>query len=231
MRLQWGHCLPAWKFRNSCDDGNGNRFLLQWGHAFRQWKWRLAVESRTVWIASMGPPPSGSGILRAFAYDHVQVVTSMGPPPSGSGNQLLAQEPQHGLLTSMGPPPSGSGNSAPAPANFLAFRLQWGHRLPAVEMLSSSSSSSLIQCYFNGATAFRQWKFRSKQLATGSLPNFNGATAFRQWKFRARRRRSVRRSHFNGATAFRQWKSRIPSSPARPKGTSMGPPPSGSGNL
>lgn len=61
MRLQWGHCLPAWKFRNSCDDGNGNRFLLQWGHAFRQWKWRLAVESRTVWIASMGPPPSGSG--------------------------------------------------------------------------------------------------------------------------------------------------------------------------
>ena len=61
---------------------------------------------------------------------------------------------------------------------------------------------------FNGATAFRRWKFLTPPPPPHPEASFNGATAFRRWK-------SINRllqdgeliSSFNGATAFRRWKS------------------------
>ena len=108
---------------------------------------------------------------------------------------------------------------------------------------------------FNGATAFRRWKYlhgmggrllgfslqwghrlSAVEITTGSgvrgrPRGFNGATAFRRWKFIDELRERVEELGFNGATAFRRWKS--PPVIARQQDkvpASMGPPPFGGGN-
>ena len=128
--------------------------------AFRQWKWHhgRAVPARG--DTSMGPPPSGSGndrylyvidgestdfngatAFRQWKSQHALVQgspaepTSMGPPPSGSGNFHGGRAAESLDETSMGPPPSGSGN------------------------YSSPWTTRPRSPYFNGATAFRQWKY------------------------------------------------------------------------
>ena len=84
---------------------------------------------------------------------------------------------------SMGPPPFGDGN--PSLLRFgipLVFRLQWGHRLSAMETRPCCASASLWSSGFNGATAFRRWKLGVFVAANATSRGFNGATAFRRWK-------------------------------------------------
>ena len=151
--LQWGHRLSAVEtatLTNLVVQING----LQWGHRLS------AVETGNAplslakgLLASMGPPPFGSGNrctlrpLRPFAR------ASMGPPPFGSGNSQLGGCPPDPMPASMGPPPFGSGNntedikisgctfeasmgpppfgsgnkSQAQPKGWLSQELQWGH--------------------------------------------------------------------------------------------------------
>ena len=213
----------------------------------------------------MGPPPFGDGKGR------------WPPSPTSSASRFngatafrrwkartRAQRGHRHHLhrASMGPPPFGDGKGRWPP--------------------SPTSSASR----FNGATAFRRWKARTRAQRghrhhlhrasmgpppfgdgkgrwppspTSSASRFNGATAFRRWKARTRAQRGHRHhlhrasmgpppfgdgkgrwppsptssaSRFNGATAFRRWKARTRAQRGHRHHlhrASMGPPPFGDG--
>ena len=100
---------------------------------------------------------------------------------------------------------------------FLLARLQWSHRLSAMERSTYPLLNGRGLIASNGATAFRRWKelfaghFR-RILMLRPEPCFNGATAFRRWKAcRFCPCPPDASERFNGATAFRRWKAARPS--------------------
>ena len=66
----------------------------------------------------------------------------------------------------------------------MVTRLQWSHRLSAMETWPRGISTARTEASFNGASAFRRWKlgFPRPQIQRAYRPSFNGATAFRRWK-------------------------------------------------
>ena len=157
----------------------------------------------------------------------------MGPPPFGDGN-LAAEENSRWIC--------GTFNGATAfrrwkPAPTLTTspsrdRLQWGHRLSAMETHGTGGTFSQLSNTFNGATTFRRWKpYQIK-------PRYHTAIRL-QWGHRlsAMETRNTSVGHtstltsFNGAIAFRRWKQPGPGvhEPCH-GGPSMGPPPFGDGN-
>ena len=132
--LQWGHRLSAVETQQAQPRV---RILLRFNGAtaFRQWKHGLYSITANIKIASMGPPPFGSGNYQfRDSRAHYHCGASMGPPPFGSGNEDLNRS----MITRI-------------------IELQWGHRLSAVETHHKLCNSQARRC-FNGATAFRQWK-------------------------------------------------------------------------
>ena len=139
MTLQWGHRLSAVETRPAPPAIFGLLDQLQWGHRLS------AVE--TLREGNLMPDIFGA---------------SMGPPPFGSGNGHRAVLHDRRDQASMGPPPFGSGNcAARRTMNPSRTRLQWGHRLSAVET-SGTAARRMIWPRFNGATAFRQWKLDAR---------------------------------------------------------------------
>ena len=162
IRLQWGHRLSAVETLECLAGELEGLMMLQWGHRLSAVETRRRIRGGP-WIrlASMGPPPFGSGnsgrvvgicwtvfqlqwghrlsavetSLNIFFAHCGHANASMGPPPFGSGNNLPAISIAADLnRASMGPPPFGSGN-APCFSSILPrwYMLQWGHRLSAVE--------------------------------------------------------------------------------------------------
>ena len=136
-RLQWGHRLSAMEM----SDGKvvvGHTYLLQWGHRLSAMEIRIAPGDGVEFVpASMGPPPFGDGdeILRTYAGVG-SISASMGPPPFGDGDNLWPGTAWQTEQASMGPPPFGDGDCPDPMAIVLRIkRLQWGHRLSAMEIL------------------------------------------------------------------------------------------------
>ena len=158
--LQWGHRLSAVETSNVAVMRRRPSSVLQWGHRLS------AVETCRSWdgrgpgpIASMGPPPFGSGNAAHCSVSGLSGGASMGPPPFGSGNR---RRWCHAV------PCLHSFNGA------TAFR-QWKPAAPC-------GMSGMSRHRFNGATAFRQWKPWTLRPTWLRRRGFNGATAFRQWK-------------------------------------------------
>ena len=64
-------------------------------------------------------------------------------------------------------------------ASSTALRLQWGHRLSAMEIRTATCSSSGPISRFNGATAFRRWRYvRSGPFTNFQERGFNGPPPF-----------------------------------------------------
>ena len=205
--------------------------------------------------ASMGPPPFGDGYMvtavnsgtaamtlqwghRLSAMDTGSRLTDRSRVPCFNGATAFrrwilgrrdrARTPF--LIASMGPPPFGDGYpTGRTPSRSRCTRLQWGHRLSAMD-----TSLCLVQarhlprasmgpppfgdgyspkparsargwCRFNGATAFRRW---IQDLIIGRWAQ---ATVL-QWGHRLSAMDTAPASSapqssasFNGATAFRRW--------------------------
>ena len=151
--------------------------VLQWGHRL------VAVESAQAagrapeaGQASMGPPLGSGGINRAYRAEGASRRASMGPP-LGSGGILLActvrplyrrfngaTARSRWTLTdghaqnirrsaSMGPPLGSGGIPFTLDDAEALLRLQWGHRLVAVESFVRNGEDSAPP-RFNGATAW-----------------------------------------------------------------------------
>ena len=158
---------------------------LQCGHRLRRWKRQpQAGHRRPACLASMWPSPFGGGNRIPPFSIAIIIPGSMGPPPFGDGKLSYIQD-----------------------VGLRYARLQWGHRLSAMERRSTGSE---------GGTSCQplQWGHRLSAMERGARPRrfsnsrlrFNGATAFRRWKAPDASRSSAFRSRFNGATAFRRWK-------------------------
>ena len=206
----------------------------------------------------MGPPPFGDGKIGSLIFLLIMLLLQWGHRLSAMESASPVGNSARNGPASMGPPPFGDGkgsrivaNAWPgacfngatafrrwkvAPADSLASRnpsrLQWGHRLSAMERGGAGGLLPPVLGRFNGATAFRRWKAHNNLVLRndpwklqwghrlsamerpnlggvndGSLFRFNGATAFRRWKAGPHRAARPRLgSRFNGATAFRRWK-------------------------
>ena len=87
------------------------------------------------------------------------------------------------FAASMGPPSFGGGNSTGTVLYLrMKLRLQWGHRLSAVETRLVPWSHRRTLTRFNGATVFRRWKRPQRPICELKGGSFNGATVFRRWK-------------------------------------------------
>ena len=182
--------------------------------AFRRWKHHgIHAGQPAGRLASMGPPPFGDGNMTATG----QSASS----PSGFNGAtafrrwklaLWSVRPRTWLALQWGgghPPPFGDGNLSNALSErFQPIRLQWGHRLSAMETPPACGFLQHPYQCFNGATAFQRWKptHQAQSLA---------------------RRLSLQWGHRLSAMETRQpW----PPLPAHHT-ASMGPPPFGDGNV
>ena len=212
----------------------------------------MNVEWNRVFPASMGPPPFGGGnLIRQCDITEKVGPASMGPPPFGGGNlpQLgFGHAPEYGLQWGLRLSAVEIMAVLESPEGAVSA-LQWGLRLSAVEIrLPGKPAHRQQERRFNGASAFRRWKFvgfipecsgpgwiasmgpppfgggngrhSSQPLIAGSSSRFNGASAFRRWKCRVlvAEPPDVVDS-FNGASAFRRWKFGTTSRPPQPRGT------------
>ena len=231
--LQWGHRLSAMEARASSESILPPQ-TLQWGHrlsameALELGPFRVAVD-----LASMGPPPFGDGSQGVVGVHLAAPDASMGPPPFGDGSPPTPPVPSLAApgfngatafrrwklgqgrypqrrrdAASMGPPPFGDGSRRTNDAVTGFFdRLQWGHRLSAMEAAGTGESKTWM--------GLLQWGHRLSAMEAcwdARTPTWAG-------------------SRFNGATAFRRWKHRRAAQRCRPFGlASMGPPPFGDGS-
>ena len=112
---------------------------------------------------------------------------------------------------SMGPSPFSDGRFITFTIHIGVSRLQWGHRLSAMEGRAPSSPPTALLTRFNGAIAFQRWKAGLRRSdSTARRRSFNGAIAFQRWKAPCRSRRYRRPTGFNGAIAFQRWKASHP---------------------
>ena len=187
--------------------------MLQWGHRLS------AMEMWTRWNSATWGNSRFNG---ATAFRRWRCAEQAG------------HRPQH-LAASMGPPPFGDGDVLNKRATDRSIsRLQWGHRLSAMEILGYRhrcpgllhasmgpppfgdgdgigwrDSPSGLKC-FNGATAFRRWRslMRHDDLRVLWLLQWgHRLSAMEMAPDRGRCRSSS--SRFNGATAFRRWRYRM----------------------
>ena len=112
-----------------------------------------------------------------------------------------------------------------------ADKLQWGHRLSAMEIARRHHAPGDLRVASMGPPPFGDGKItvgwpgvpfedtlqwghrlsamerpRSTRWPTYGATSFNGATAFRRWRSRRRNKPPPCWLRFNGATAFRRWK-------------------------
>ena len=83
----------------------------------------------------------------------------------------------------MGPPPFGGGNRLREKLSSPGVgRLQWGHRLSAVETLPGGEGKTLAIGASMGPPPFGGGNIAAGHQARNEHRSFNGATAFRRWK-------------------------------------------------
>ena len=106
--------------------------------AFRRWKhgWRRYCLGLS--LASMGPPPFGGGNMHLRSVLFKNISASMGPPPFGGGNIPSPCAVCDDVLGFNGATAFRRWKQSLASSPTIGgFQLQWGHRLSAVETLSS----------------------------------------------------------------------------------------------
>ncbi len=135
----------------------------------------------------MGPPPFGDGNGRAKDQHRPDWPASMGPPPFGDGNEAGPRRPSWPDLASMGPPPFGDGNLATTLARLAMSasvpKLQWGHRLSAMETAASKMRRAQMAVTASmGPPPFGDGNLINRCALRSPSGCFNGATAFRRWK-------------------------------------------------
>ena len=205
--LQWGHRLSAMEIGREYGapsdvqaasmgpppfgDGNSvsaleravSSTVLQWGHRLSAMEiWGVTEMVDTIRRLQWGHRLSAMEIALAKRHEHRKHKLQW-------GHRLSAMEirgvhaPEHRAdLASMGPPPFGDGNRA-------------------IGIHTATPATG-----FNGATAFRRWKFGLDEVGECWHGGFNGATAFRRWKSVSTGSPGQLEVGFNGATAFRRWK-------------------------
>ena len=175
LPLQWGHRLSAMETLRILGAVANGATAFRHGNTPGQRP------------ASMGPPPFGDGNLRCnivagfnppFGDDPSRAdVASMGPPPFGDGNvRFHGLSPALSDVASMGPPPFGDGDTVSA---------------------HLAGTSNIGGGGFNGATAFRRWRYPGSAVLQ-RLPPFGDGN----WHLV----HAAKGTCFNGATAFRRWK-------------------------
>ena len=181
---------------------------LQWGHRLSAMETVERQGHRPEHQqASMGPPPFGDGNANVRPRHASRSGASMGPPPFGDGNCGIQRAGVEVLVASMGPPPFGDGNfRASLRSTMQSAKLQWGHRLSAMEtdhwatplisfcslqwghrlsaMETAGSSQHLCLCFgaSMGPPPFGDGNSGTRDRGWKPSSSFNGATAFRRWK-------------------------------------------------
>ena len=151
--------------------------------AFRRWKPELLRDDRDQFRGFNGATAFRRWKHQSPCRPSTGHRASMGPPPFGDGNHRIVGQRQHAGPASMGPPPFGDGNHATwSRVGLNVGKLQWGHRLSAMETGARTQGPGIHTGGFNGATAFRRWKPRPTSGCGSPSRRFNGATAFRRWK-------------------------------------------------
>ena len=159
---------------------------LQWGHRLSAMESAVrTVQPATLPLihASMGPPPFGDGKIAVVVFHAVSAIASMGPPPFGDGKIMLAKC-----------------------AESLGIRLQWGHRLSAME--------SSVKTADRSGWLSLQWGHRLSAMESRLPPAVPCVKGSLQWGHRLSAMERIPASMcglpaaggFNGATAFRRWK-------------------------
>ena len=129
----------------------------------------------------------------------------------------------------MEPSPFSDGNDIRCVSDYKQGRLQWSHRLSAMETDRSGRMGATAK-RFNGAIAFQRWKRGDSLLGSAaqvpasmepspfsdgntsdaarriSPSRFNGAIAFQRWKHAEIVKLTMASGRFNGAIAFQRWK-------------------------
>ena len=186
--LQWGHRLSAVETGMCVRYWKGRFLWLQWGH-------RLSAVETARWHHALGD-------LR---------LASMGPPPFGSGNSTIPPQVLDGIIGFNGATafrqwklPS----ITPRPSS--VSRLQWGHRLSAVE------TRTLVSRSYRFLQSLLQWGHRLSAVETRTLVSrsYRFLQSLLQWGHRL----SAVETGVGGVMLFRVCIA------------SMGPPPFGSGN-
>ena len=136
----------------------------------------------------MGPPPFGDGNVVDQVDMLLRAGASMGPPPFGDGNKVWTKHEGY---------PSVCFNGATAFRRWkrligLALssgsaRLQWGHRLSAMETVSVASLAKRAGGASMGPPPFGDGNLKVVRVGIYMRRCFNGATAFRRWKRPERR--------------------------------------------
>ena len=138
--LQWGHRLSAMERVDYLAEWSRNT-LLQWGHRLSAMERLQIRERRRFGLRRF----NGATAFRRWKAEQSGdqselLVASMRPPPFGDGKPEPGQDLLRGGIASIGPPPFGDGkNGGCAGMLFYLCLLQWGHRLSAMESLSSAS--------------------------------------------------------------------------------------------
>ena len=159
--LQWGLRLSAVEIRVSSAAAAVFRSCFNGASAFRRWKsGRTVTQAYRRRDASMGPPPFGGGNDNFRFVVILCLGASMGPPPFGGGNAR-----EHGVLRSR-------------------CELQWGLRLSAVEIISDGIGRDGVPKASMGPPPFGGGNFLAARAPAFLVGGFNGASAFRRWKFR-----------------------------------------------
>ena len=196
----------------------------------------------------MGPPPFGDGNVQSRAARLLPVcclfaapllplcclfaAPSMGPPPFGDGNMVTIDGQRYTPFSaSMGPPPFGDGNMTdPKTGVTVEVKLQWGHRLSAMETRRPNALRDGGDLASMGPPPFGDGNLSIKTLAewTGGAsmgpPPFGDGNHGDQAQVEDPETASmgpppfgdgnqgwgecakVEDPGFNGATAFRRWK-------------------------
>ncbi len=134
---------------------------LQWGHRLS------AMESS---VSPEVPMDSGPGFNGATAFRRWKV-------------RYPRRYQWTAAQASMGPPPFGDGKfGIPGGTNGQRPRLQWGHRLSAMERGSTLAGWHRLFLASMGPPPFGDGKLEGHAVHQVHQLGFNGATAFRRWK-------------------------------------------------
>ena len=246
-------------------DGNGSSSIciiekipgFNGATAFQRWKLEPVVGGPAGIDASMGPPPFSDGNCRGHGASHNHLQASMGPPPFSDGNSPPAHQHWRGRNRFNG----ATAFQRWKPWLRVRFirtdsKLQWGHRLSAMETLEReiqgdgqevasmgpppfSDGNWLWRSWSGMLVEMLQWGHRLSAMETRdglTKPTFSW---WLQWGHRLSAMETGTShipagppgSRFNGATAFQRWKPLQRWAKNPPKSdASMGPPPFSDGN-
>ncbi len=182
------------------------RYSFNGAIAFQRWKVVCPRDFEAGAGASMGPSPFSDGRCRVWISLKTVEVGFNGAIAFQRWKGSAEDVGEGRDAASMGPSPFSDGRSIAIVSQRSLLRLQWGHRLSAMEGRRRRAGTPEPFRRFNGAIAFQRWKVvgamaspttmkmlqwghRLSAMEGGSswllvlpAPGFNGAIAFQRWK-------------------------------------------------